>query len=74
MEEDKEEDQQEIFEPTFENPTLNSKALLPMNEDVDMMEATAPVSAVTNESISNITEHEENNYVSLHYCQFGFSY
>jgi hypothetical protein len=65
MEEDREEEQQEVFESTLENPALNPKAFLPMSEDVDMMEAQAPV---TKEPISNITEHEENNNVSLFYC------
>jgi hypothetical protein len=67
MEEDEGEEQKEVFERTFENPMLNAEVLLPMNEDVDMVELTAPV---TNELISNITEHEENNDVSLCYCQF----
>ena len=68
MEEDKGEEQQEVFKSTFEKPMLNPKALLPMSKDVDvndMMEAQAPV---TNDSISNITEHKENNNVSLCYC------
>ena len=68
------EDQQEVYESTFENPMLNAEALSPINKDiqVDMtMEATAPAS-VTNESIMNITEHEENVVllVSVGYCQF----
>jgi hypothetical protein len=36
-----------------------------MNEDVDTMEATAPISAVTNKLI--ITEHEENNLNIKHH-------
>ena len=63
MEEDEGEGQQADFVSTFEKPMLTPKALLPMSVDVDsnMMEAQAPV---TNEPISNITEHEENNNVS----------
>jgi hypothetical protein len=63
MEEDEGEEQQEVFESTFENPVLNPEPLLPMSEDVDMteLEAQAPV---TNEPISNIIEHEN---VSLCY-------
>ena len=65
MEEDGREEQQEVFESTLKNPTLNTKAFLPMSEDVDMTEAQAPV---TKELILNITEHKENNNVSLFYC------
>ncbi|KAF8162671.1 hypothetical protein B0H34DRAFT_856335 [Crassisporium funariophilum] len=63
MEEDTGEEQEGFFESTFKNPMLNAKALLQMNEDVDMMpvEATAPVSASTDELISNSREHEESN-------------
>jgi hypothetical protein len=62
IEEDMDEEQQreQVFE-SFEKPTLNAEALLPMSKDVDIMEA-----AVSNEPISNITEHEENDNVSLH--------
>ena len=60
-----EEQQEEVCESTFEKYTLNGKALLPMFEDVDMMEA-PPVAAVSNEPISNIAKHEENDKVSLH--------
>jgi hypothetical protein len=67
LEED-EGDEEQVFEPTFKNPTLDAEALLPMNEDVD---AAAPVSA----AISNVTEHEENNDVRLRYChKFQFPY
>ena len=54
MEEDEGEEQQEVFESTFENPAPKPKASLLMSDDVDMMEAQAPV---INELISNIIEH-----------------
>ena len=71
MEEDEGEEQQDFYS-TFENTTpLNAEALVPINEDVQvdiMMEVTA-LAPVTNhsESISNTTEHEENNDVSIRY-------
>ena len=60
-----EEQQEEVCESTFEKPMLKAEALLLMFKDINMMEA-LPVAAVSNELISNITEHEENDKVSLH--------
>lgn len=62
---DKGEEQQDVFKPTFESPTLNTEASLPpMSEDVGMMGAPASVS---NELNSNITERM-NNSMSLCWC------
>jgi len=64
---DEGEERQGVIESTLESRTPNAEALLPMSEDVDMIEAQA---AVNQESTVNIIEHEKDDSVSPFYVKF----